>query len=108
VGSGWKFFQDDNGVSGHAFVGAIPFLAAAEMCENPWAKGGLYVCSTFVGFSRMTSDAHYPSQAFLGWYLAWASSMAVSRTETHFAGMEVRVVPLPMADLGGMAVESRW
>ncbi|NDC62734.1 MAG: phosphatase PAP2 family protein [Planctomycetia bacterium] len=108
VGSGWKFFQDDNGVSGHAFVGAIPFLAAAEMVENPWAKGGLYVCSTFVGFSRMTTDSHYPSQVFLGWYLAWASSMAVSRTETHFAGMEVRVVPLPIADLGGMAVEARW
>jgi hypothetical protein len=108
VGSGWKFFQDDNGVSGHAFVGAIPFLAAAEMCENPFAKGGLYVCSTFVAFSRMTTDSHYPSQVFLGWYLAWASSMAVSRTETHFAGMEVRVVPLPMADLGGMAVQARW
>jgi hypothetical protein len=34
--------------------------------------------------------------------------MAVNRTETHFAGMEVRVVPLPMADLGGLAVETKW
>lgn len=108
TGSGWKFFQDDNGVSGHAFVGAIPFLAAADMVENPWAKGGLYVCSTFVGFSRMTTNSHFPSQVFLGWYLAWASSRAVSRTEMHFGGMEVSVVPLPMADLGGMAVEARW
>ena len=108
AGSQWHFFNDNNGVSGHAFVGAIPFLAAAEMVENPVAKGTLYVCSTFVGFSRMTDNAHYPSQAFLGWYLAWASSMAVSRTETHFAGMEVRVVPLPMADLGGLAVEAKW
>jgi len=108
VGSGWKFFQDDNGVSGHAFVGAIPFLAAAEMVENPWAKGGLYVCSTFVGFSRMTTDSHYPSQVFLGWYLAWASSMAVNRTEIHYSGMEVSVVPLPIADMGGMAVEMKW
>jgi len=108
AGSHWHFFNDNNGVSGHAFVGAIPFLAAADMVENPLAKGTLYVCSTFVGFSRMTDNAHYPSQVFLGWYLAWASSMAVSRTETHFAGMEVRVVPLPMADLGGMAVEAKW
>ena len=107
-GSKWHFFNDNNGVSGHAFVGAIPFLAAAEMVENPLAKGTLYVCSTFVGFSRMTDNAHYPSQIFLGWYLAWASSMAVSRTETHFAGMEVRVVPLPMADLGGLGVEAKW
>ena len=108
AGSKWHFWNDNNGVSGHAFVGAVPFLAAAEMVENPLAKGTLYVCSTFVGFSRMTDNAHYPSQIFLGWYLAWASSMAVNRTETHFAGMEVRVVPLPMADLGGMAVETKW
>jgi len=108
AGSDWHLWNDNNGVSGHAFVGAVPFLAAAEMVENPLAKGTLYVCSTFVGFSRMTDNAHYPSQIFLGWYLAWASSMAVNRTETHFAGMEVRVVPLPMADMGGLAVESRW
>jgi len=108
AGSNWHFFNDDNGVSGHAFVGAIPFLAAAEMVENPWAKGGLYVCSTFVGFSRMTTDSHYPSQVFLGWYLAWASSMAVNRTEIRFSGMEVSVVPLPTADMGGLAVEARW
>ena len=108
AGSQWHFFNDNNGVSGHAFVGAIPFLAAAEMVESPLLKGTLYVCSTFVGFSRMTDNAHYPSQAFLGWYLAWASSAAVSGTETHFAGMEVRVVPLPIADLGGLAVEAKW
>ncbi len=107
-GSHWHFFNDNNGVSGHAFVGAIPFLAAADMVESPLLKGTLYVCSTFVGFSRMTDNAHYPSQVFLGWYLAWASSRAVSMTETQLAGMEVRVVPLPMADLGGMAVEARW
>jgi hypothetical protein len=107
-GSQWHMFNDNNGVSGHAFIGAIPFLAAAEMVENPWAKGGLYVCSTFVGFSRMTDNAHYPSQVFLGWYLAFASSVAVSRTEMHFDSMVVRVVPLPTADLGGLAVEGRW
>jgi membrane-associated phospholipid phosphatase len=107
-GSQWQFFADNNGVSGHAFVGAIPFLAAADMVESPLLKGTLYVCSTFVGFSRMTDNAHFPSQVFLGWYLAWASSRAVSATEMHFAGMEVRVVPLPTADLGGLAVEARW
>ena len=108
AGSQWKSFQDDNGVSGHAFVGAIPFLAAADMVENPLGKGALYVCSTFVGFSRMTTDSHFPSQVFLGWYLAWASSRAVSNTELHFNGMEVSVVPLPIADMGGLGVEARW
>lgn len=106
--SDWTPFADNNGVSGHAFVGAIPFLAAADMVESPLLKGTLYVCSTFVGFSRMTDDAHYPSQVFLGWYIAWASSRAVSQTQMQFNGMEVRVVPLPIADQGGLAVEARW
>ncbi len=108
VGSHWHFNNDNNGVSGHAFVGAVPFLAAADMVESPLLKGTLYVCSTFVGFSRMTDDAHYPSQVFLGWYLAWASSRAVSATEMHFGAMELRVEPLPIGDLGGMGVTGRW
>lgn len=108
VGSQWHFFNDNNGVSGHAFVGAVPFLAAAEMVESPLLKGTLYVCSTFVGFSRMTDDAHYPSQVFLGWYLAWASARAVDATEMRFAGMELQVVPLPIGDLGGIGVTGTW
>jgi hypothetical protein len=107
-GSKWHFWNDNNGVSGHAFVGAIPFLAAADMVESPLLKGTLYVCSTFVGFSRMTSDAHYPSQVFLGWYLAWASARAVDATEMQFAGMEVQVMPLPIGDLGGVGVTTAW
>ena len=63
-GSDWKFFQDNNGVSGHHLWGNSIF-AAADMVENPLAKGTLYVCSTFVGFSRINDDAHYYSQAFL-------------------------------------------
>jgi hypothetical protein len=108
VGSGWKFFQDDNGVSGHAFVGAIPFLAAAGMCDDPWVKGGLYVCSTFVGFSRITDDAHYPSQAFLGWYIAFASMVAVNHTDLHVAGLEVRLMPMAVNGGSGVGLETRW
>ncbi len=107
-GSKWHFFNDNNGVSGHAFVGAVPFLAAADMVESPLLKGTLYVCSTFVGFSRMTDDAHYPSQVFLGWYLAWASARAVDATEMRFAGMELEVMPLPIGDLGGLGITGRW
>ena len=107
-GSQWHFNNDNNGVSGHAFIGAIPFLAAAEMVENPWAKGTLYVCSTFCGLSRVDANAHYPSQVFLGWYLAFASSLAVEKTETKFAGMYLRAVPMAMNNGTGMAIEGRW
>jgi hypothetical protein len=107
-GSHWHFFNDNNGISGHAFVGAIPFLAAADMVESPLLKGTLYVCSTLVAGTRMTENAHYPSQVFLGWYLAWASARAVNTTEMHFAGMKLRVMPLPIGDLGGIGVTGRW
>ena len=82
--------------AGQHFMGAVPFLAAATMVEAPVAKGPLYVCSTFVGLSRMTDNAHYPSQSFLGWYLAFASAMAVNDTEMHFVGMQVNVMPIPL------------
>lgn len=107
--SKWVFFNDNNGVSGHAFMGAVPFLAAATMVEGPVAKGSLYVCSTFVAFSRVTDDAHYPSQSFLGWYLAFASAMAVEDTEFHFARMQINVLPIPLYGGGsGMGLETRW
>jgi membrane-associated phospholipid phosphatase len=108
AGSRWKPFQDNNGVSGHAFVGAIPFLAAAGMVENPFAKGGLYVCSTFVAFSRVTDNAHYPSQAFLGWSLAVAGSLAVDRTDFRFAGHEARIVPVLFEEGSGLGFEMEW
>lgn len=108
AGSRWKPFQDNNGVSGHAFVGAIPFLAAAGMVENPWAKGGLVVCSTFVGLSRVTDNAHYPSQVFLGWSLAVAGTLAVDRTDFRFAGHEARIVPVLFEEGGGVGFETEW
>ena len=108
AGSHWHFLNDNNGVSGHAFIGAVPFLAAAEMVENPWAKGGLYACSTLCAFSRVDVNAHYPSEVFLGWYLAVASSIAVNRTEIRFAGIDMKVVPLPVSNGSGVALEGRW
>ncbi len=107
-GSQWHMLNDNNGVSGHAFIGAIPFLAAADMVENPWAKGGLYVCSTFCGLSRIDANAHYPSQVFLGWSLAFASSMAVNGTELEYRGVYVKAVPLAVANGSGIAMEARW
>jgi len=38
--SHWKPLQDDNGVSGHAFMGAVPYLSAAKITDNPWLEAG--------------------------------------------------------------------
>jgi len=87
-GSGWKPFNDDHGLSGHAFIGAVPFITAAKMNDNIYMKGAFYVLSLLPALSRINDDDHYFSQAALGWYLALLSCKAVEkggkRGETAF------------------------
>jgi hypothetical protein len=70
-----------NGISGHAFAGAIPFITAAQMTDNFWIKSIFYICSTFTMLSRIHDDAHYISQGLLGWYIAYLAVRAVSQSE---------------------------
>jgi hypothetical protein len=77
----WKPFQNDHGVSGHAFIGAVPFITAAQMTDKIWVKSLFYTLSIIPGWSRLNDDAHYLSQVLLGWYLAYLSVRAVSETE---------------------------
>jgi len=44
-GSKWKPFNDTHGVSGHAFVGAVPFLTIARMNDNKLIKYVSYAAS---------------------------------------------------------------
>ncbi len=37
-GSQWRPFADQNGLIGHAFVGAVPFITAARMQDDPYMK----------------------------------------------------------------------
>lgn len=93
--SRWKPFQDNNGVSGHSFMGAIPFISAAKMTDNPWLKGGLYVASAIPGLSRVNDDNHYLSQAFLGWWIAYLAASAVDRSHDPDANRRVFFYPQP-------------
>lgn len=70
-GSRWRPFKDNNGVSGHSFMGAVPFLVAAKMTKKLLLKYPLYFASTFTGFSRINDNKHYFSQSFLGWWIAF-------------------------------------
>ena len=79
--SRWRPFEDNNGVSGHAFVGAVPFITAAKMTDEPCLKGGLYLCSALTAWSRVNDDAHYLSHACLGWWMAYLACDAVAETE---------------------------
>jgi membrane-associated phospholipid phosphatase len=76
-GSHWQPFRDSNGVSGHAFMGSVPFITAARMTENPLAKATLYGLSTFTGWSRINDDDHYLSQVILGWWMGYLACRAV-------------------------------
>jgi len=80
--SHWRPFHDSKGVSGHAFIGALPFLNAAMMCDDAGWRIILYTLSTFTAWSRINDDKHYLSQAFLGWWIAYLTAEAVDRTET--------------------------
>jgi hypothetical protein len=81
VGSGWHPFQNDHGVSGHAFVGAIPFWTAAQMTDFCPLEMGFFGAGTLAGWSRIHTDSHYLSQVMLGWWLAGLSVSAVNHTQ---------------------------
>ncbi|MGA1824816.1 MAG: hypothetical protein ACMUIP_09135 [bacterium] len=87
--SHWRPFNDDNAVSGHSFMGAIPFLSAAHMTENRFLQLSLYLGSTLTGFSRINDDNHYFSQAALGWWMAHLAS----ECETSTGNDDVVITP---------------
>ncbi|HEX4128906.1 MAG TPA: phosphatase PAP2 family protein [Pirellulales bacterium] len=103
-GSNWKFFVDDNGVSGHAFVGAIPFITAAKMTERPVLKVVFYGLSVMPGLSRVNDQAHYPSQVFLGYTMALFACTAVDNTQT---GRAPRILPWASGNATGLGMEWR-
>jgi hypothetical protein len=105
VGSQWRPFDDDNGVSGHAFVGAVPFITAARMCDRPLLKATFYTLSTFTAWSRINDDAHYLSQAGLGWWMAYLACRAVDDTESQ--DRNLTFTPLLTPEVTGVAIEYR-
>jgi len=78
-GAQWRPFRDNNGVSGHAFVGAVPFLTLANMhSEGTTIRYAALAASFATPLSRMNSNSHFFSQAALGWYMAYEASRAVN------------------------------
>ena len=110
VGSGWRPFNSDgyyHGVSGHAFVGAVPFLTIAYMNpDNRWVKYSAYLASMAAGWSRINDDAHYPSQVLLGWYMAWEAVDSVSDNNKKKKG--VTVAPMALRDGYGLSASANW
>ncbi|MDR2761484.1 MAG: phosphatase PAP2 family protein [Planctomycetaceae bacterium] len=91
-----------NGVSGHAFVGAVPFITAAQMTDNLWLKFILYICSTFTAVSRIYEDSHYLSQSLFGWYIAYLSARAISKTEGKKLSRGLTIFPIIEKEKAGI------
>jgi membrane-associated phospholipid phosphatase len=105
--SHWRPFHDNDGVSGHAFIGAVPFLTAGRLCEeNPLVRYLLYAASALPALSRINDNAHYPSQAFLGWFLAWEATGAIAQRER--GDRRISIAPASMGDAYGLALCVRW
>ena len=105
----WRLFRHSHGVSGHAFMGAVPFITAAHMTNEPHIKGVFYVLSIFPGWSRVNDDAHYLSQVLLGWYLAYLSVRAVSTTdERRTLPRGLTIFPVSYNSSFGMGLHYRY
>lgn len=104
--SHWHFWQDTNGVSGHSFMGSLPFLTGAQMVDDPFYKCLLYAGSTIVPISRVSDGDHYPSQAILGWWMAWSAATAIDATQDRDS--QWRTMPLIGPGYSGINLEFRW
>lgn len=102
IGSYWRPFHADHGVSGHAFVAAVPFITAANLVENPWAKGTLYALSTFTAWSRINDDGHYLTQACLGWWMGYLACRAVDAAQREDKAWIV--TPIATPEMVGMGM----
>src|SRR5262245_12199117 len=104
--SHWHPFHDIHGVSGHSFVGAVPFLTAAMMAEDSCWCYPLVAASFLPGLSRINDDRHYLSQVALGWWMAYLATTSVRETATGQRWFQL----LPVSPTGepGAAVFVRY
>ncbi len=104
--SEWYPFRDNNGISGHAFMGSLPFITAAKMTENRGYKVLFYAGSAIAPLSRVNDNAHYPSQVALGWWMAYLAASAIDATDNPNARW--RIYPYSTGDSSGTMAEFRY
>ncbi len=96
--SEWHPFRDKNGISGHAFMGSLPFITAAKMTDNRGYKVLFYAGSAIAPLSRVNDNAHYPSQVALGCgWLIWPRVQSTQPTTLTLAG---GFIPIQLGWLG--------
>ncbi len=104
--SEWHPMRDNNGISGHAFMGSLPFITAAKMTEHRGYKLLFYAGSTLAPLSRVNDNAHYPSQVALGWWMAYLAASAIDATDDP--NSRWRFYPYSTGEGSGMMAEFRY
>jgi hypothetical protein len=104
--STWRPFQDIHGVSGHTFMGAVPFLTAASMVDDSLWKFPLLLGSMATGWARINNDRHFLSQVVLGWWMAYSSVRSVDKTQEEQKALSV--FPTFTPEGPGVAVQLRY
>jgi hypothetical protein len=102
--SQWRPFKSDYGASGYSFVGAIPFLTAADMTDCRPLQATLILASFATTWSRVQTDNHYLSQALLGWACAYLAVRSVNQTDEA----RVQIVPVEIPNGAGLGVMIRY
>ncbi len=74
----WHPMKAANSASGHAFIGAVPWLTLAKRHQLLPVKVAARVASAATGWSRINDRKHYLSQVILGWTIAWNAVSAVN------------------------------
>lgn len=99
--SDWNPWNDNDGVSGHAFYGAVPLLTAGHMSESPGWRYTWYTLSVLPALSRINNNQHYTSQVIMGWSVAWLTTRNIAAGSR--ARRQWQVTLLPLED-GGLLV----
>lgn len=106
--SEWEPFEHSNGVSGHAFLGSIPFLTVARMQDDPWVDGACYAGSLLVAAARLQGSRHYFSQVMLGWWIGFLATGAVDDAAGGGGEPALSVMPYFGEDEVGILVTHRF
>lgn len=106
--SHWRPFHDNNGVSGHAFTGAVPFITLAKMTRNPFIRYASYAASVLTAWSRVNDNAHYTSQVLLGWYIGYAAADAVATSSSGEKPLNLQFSLIPRENGAEARVVFQW
>jgi hypothetical protein len=91
--SRWTPFKNATGMSGHTFLGAVPFLTVYTLTDKKWLQITAIALSPLVGISRINDDKHYLSQVIGGWSCAFIAARSIVKNPEKKGKPEIVTAP---------------